>query len=291
MGGLDKTTSRTALTWRVIHDSPLAGSRNMSIDHALAASSAQAAEAGNAAVLRLYSWSRPTVSFGKNEPARDLYLAGASGTLDIDYVRRPTGGRVVLHDAEVTYAVIAPAQALGGARAAYKKINQALSSALTSLGATVSMSGDHTDRDEPATDAAQPADASVTTPPLLPLDAGPCFQSPAPGEVVANGGKLVGSAQAKIGPNLLQHGSIILLGDQSRLTQLRGDGVQHPGPTALADLVDGVDARDVELAVAESMRVTFGGRWTQSTYTREELDTADRLEAERYGNDDWTWRR
>lgn len=256
-----------ALSWRVIRDGPRPGATNMALDHALATEGVE-----GEAVLRLYRWTRPTVSFGRNEPARGRY--GAAGE-DVDWVRRPTGGRAVLHDAEVTYAVVAPAGALGGPRLAYRRINEALAGALASLGAPVALSGP----------------AAVPT-----LDAGPCFQSPAEGEVTTEGRKLVGSAQARVEGALLQHGSILLAGDQTFLDALRTKATATPdgaysAPATLSDLVPDVSFEEVSDAVVRHMQKTFDGAWRTDEYRQAEADTAIRLEYERYGTEAWTWRR
>lgn len=274
-----------ALAWRIIRDGPRPGATNMALDHALAAESVE-----GEAVLRLYGWTRPTVSFGRNEPALDRYgpTAGdAAGERDgettgdtarvedVDWVRRPTGGRAVVHDAEVTYAVVAPAGALGGPRLAYRRINEALAGALASLGAPVALSGP----------------AAVPT-----LDAGPCFQSPAEGEVTTEGRKLVGSAQARVEGALLQHGSILLAGDQTFLEALRTSATGTPGgaytaPATLSDLLPAVAFDDVSDAVVGHMQKTFDGAWRTDEYRQTEVDAAIRLETERYGTEAWTWRR
>jgi len=284
-----------ALSWRIIRDGSLPGARNMALDHALARGLGP-----DQGVLRLYSWARPTVSFGRNEPARCSYSREAAGRLGIDYVRRPTGGRAVLHDAELTYAVIAPIRALGGVRGAYRLINDALAGALRSLGAAVGVA------------------AGAST---LGLNAGPCFQSPADGEVVGGGRKLIGSAQARVDGALLQHGSIILSGDQTRLHELaarpgfnhapdqarldergvdvvssdddewRGMHPWHARPATLLELIGEIDTHDVADAVVAGMGATLGGTWAEGVYEARESAEAERLLAERYGRDDWTWRR
>ncbi len=254
-----------SLTWRVLRDGPTPGARNMALDHALAVGVGE-----GEAVLRLYSWTRPTVSFGRNEPSSGLYSIPEAEQLGIDYVRRPTGGRAVLHDGEVTYLVAAPVREMGGVRAAYTAINEALSEALRSLGAEVGIS----------------AGGATLAP-----DAGPCFQSPAAGEVVTGERKLVGSAQARIGRTLLQHGSIILDGDQSRLGLLHSGAGEVPAPATLRDLIGDVAAGDVSAAVVTQMAARFGGDWTESEYSLVERTEADRLEAERYAREEWTWRR
>ena len=182
------------LRWRLLRDDPLPGARNMALDHALALTLRE-----GAGVLRLYGWSRPTVSFGRNEPASGVYDAGSGDSRGLDFVRRPTGGRAVLHEHELTYSVVVPLRALGGPREAYRRINEALAAGLSALGVDVEVAERGT--------AHRP-------------DAGPCFQEAAPGEVVVNGRKLVGSAQARVGPALLQHGSIVLRTDQSALERL-----------------------------------------------------------------------
>lgn len=256
----------TALTWRVIRDEPLPGATNMALDHALAASLGE-----GEAVLRLYDWERRTVSFGRNEPARGRYSKDAAEARGVDYVRRPTGGRAVLHDAELTYTVVAPVRAWGGLRDAYRLINHALAGALRALGAPVAL-------------------AEETTVPSI--DAGPCFQGPAGGEVTAAGRKLVGSAQCRIEGALLQHGSIILAGDQALLNRLSGKGgEEHVPPATLSGLVGEVSRDQVAESVARAMRGTFGGRWTDGEYTAGERAAAQRLENRRYGREEWTWRR
>lgn len=260
------TVAPVTLRWRVVRDGARSGAENMALDHAVAAGLGH-----DEAVLRLYSWERPTVSFGRNEPVRGRYSVPEAVRLGVDYVRRPTGGRAVLHDAELTYAVVAPARAWGGLRDAYRLINEALAEALGALGAPVMV----------ATEQSTPS-----------LDDGPCFRSPAGGEVTAGGKKLVGSAQCRIDGALLQHGSIILGGDQRLLGHLDEGSVEdHDPPATLSGLVDGVTKAEVVESVTSALRATFDGHWAAGGFTREELATAEKLASERYARADWTWRR
>jgi lipoate-protein ligase A len=277
----------------------------MAIDHALAV-----CLGGDEAVLRLYEWSRPTVSLGRNEPARGVYRT-ASGSVAgpparVDFVRRPTGGRAVAHWRELTYAVVAPTRAWGGLRAAYLAINGALAEALTGLGVPVGLAGarecagGEDRRRRPLHEAPSEADR----PPLRP-DAGPCFRAPAPGEVVAAGRKLVGSAQARLEGALLQHGSILREDDQGLLEGMAagpgGATPTAPGPTAngrslgrpatLRELIGHVSIDALTGQVAMSLRETFGGTWGDEGYRPLEIETAERLEADRYARASWTWRR
>lgn len=273
----------------------------MALDHALAA----CLEEGEA-VLRLYGWSRPTVSFGRNEPARLLY-GETEAAPALDCVRRPTGGRAVVHWRELTYAVVAPLDAWGGLRAAYAAINEGLGTALRALGAAVELAPAPPRAAQPAArgltglsaardPTAQPAARGGGM--VLPPDAGPCFRSPAPGEVTAAGRKLVGSAQARLDGALLQHGSILVEDDQGRLGGLEAGPARvapFDRPASLHELVGHVSIDELADVVAMSLRETFGGTWVAdgapAVYRAGELETAERLEVERYARDAWTWRR
>jgi lipoate-protein ligase A len=268
MDGLDETEARDAtLRWRLIVDEEASsGSRNMALDHALA----ECLEPGEG-VVRLYRWDPPTISFGRNEPSRDRYDRARAEREGFGFVRRPTGGRAVLHDAEVTYAVVAPLRALGGLREAYEGINRGLVAGLREVGVRAQVE----------------AGGVVLAP-----DAGPCFQVPAPGEVTVGGRKLVGSAQVRLGGALLQHGSVILRGDQGAVTRLSGGGEDPAPPATVAELIDdGVDDAAVTAALADGLRLALGGIWNEGAYRSWEKDVADRLEGDRYAREDWTWRR
>ena len=252
----------------------------MAWDHTLA----RALPAGRG-VVRLYRWIRPTLSFGRNEPAREAFDPDRVAARGVDVVRRPTGGRAVLHDQEVTYAVVAPIRSLGGARAVYRKVNQGLVEGLAELGASVALAGPG---------------------PALPPDAGPCFQEAAEGEVVAGARKLVGSAQVRVGTAVLQHGSILLGDGQGRIEALKRAGSEtDPGPGG-SDPVDagglrGLLGRDVTpgevvAAVSAGLRRVLGGDWrpTRAGASLEETDLPSDPEPEllaRYRSPEWSWRR
>jgi len=242
----------------------------MALDHALAEHVA-AAGGGTDAVVRFYSWSPHTISFGRHEPAAGRYDLEGARAEGLGFVRRPTGGRAVLHAEEVTYGVMLPERALGGARAAYRRIHRGLVEGLRLLGVRAELA----------------AEGVVLAP-----DAGPCFRTPAPGEVVTAGRKIVGSAQVRLGHALLQHGSVILSGDQSALARLSGVHEDAPPPASVtAELGRRVDEREVRDTLAEGLRLALGGRWDEGDYRPPELRRADELEDERYARDGWTWRR
>src|SRR3989475_71348 len=172
--------------------SGLSGAENMAWDQALL----DEAERTGRASLRLYRFKPPCISFGRNEPARERYDPDAIARLGCDVVRRPTGGRAVWHEHEVTYAVAAPVAAFGSLRHAYHTIHERIAAALRSLGADATLAPH------------QPPPASRVDQPTS------CFATPVGGEVLVAGRKLVGSAQVRKGNAFLQHGSILLDGSQ-----------------------------------------------------------------------------
>jgi len=260
------STDGAPLRWRlIIQEEPQPGPLNMALDHAMAESAGP-----GQGVLRLYGWRPHTVSFGRNEPARGVYDVGVAEREGLAFVRRPTGGRAVLHAHEVTYCAVLPVGAFGGLREAYVRINQGLVEGLRALGcpAEVALGGK-----------------------ALPPHAGPCFQAPAPGEVVLSGRKLVGSAQVRIGDAILQHGSVILGGDQSALARLTGAGADPAPPATLESVAGPRPWREVAEALATGLGLALGGAWSQGEVTPQDEAAALRFAQERYATDAWTWRR
>lgn len=257
---------------RIVHGAA-DGARNMATDEALM----EAAREGGM-VLRFYRWDPPSLSLGRNQEARDLFDPEAADRRGIDIVRRPTGGRAVFHHRELTYAVTAPAGRWGGLRASYRRINRALLTGLSRLGADVAAAGR-----SPSGRAPGPSGRA-------------CFRDPLPGEIVAAGRKLVGSAQWREGGALLQHGSLLLHDDQGVVEALRreaaGAGARRPsGAASLADLLPDRPAHDrlVE-ALTAGMVEEFGLERVDSELGGRERRRARDLEA-RYRDPEWTWRR
>jgi lipoate-protein ligase A len=217
--------------WRLLTTRPLPGAENMALDEALM----ERARATGECVLRVYAWSAPTLSLGRNQRARGEYDTGRAAELGVTFVRRPTGGRAVLHFREVTYSVTAPAAALGDLAAAYAAINTLLVAGLRVLGVEARV--------------AQPTSRALRPGPL------PCFEAPAAGEIVAGGRKLVGSAQWRDRGAILQHGSILVEDDQSLAAALlRRPTAAPPRAATLAALLGRAPAHDeVAAALARSL--------------------------------------
>jgi lipoate-protein ligase A len=253
-------------SWRTLLSPPLTGAENMACDVALM----ERARATGEAVVRVYSWTAPTLSFGRNQktagydPAR-LAQAG------IDVVRRPTGGRAILHHREITYSVTAPAEPGEPIAAAYEWINELLLAALLALGVDAEI-------------ARRARRAGRAPPP----DANPCFATAAPGEITADGRKLVGSAQYREGGAMLQHGSILVEDDQSALAALAGTARQEPPATLAQALGRAPHPRELYDALCNVM--TAAGVDAEPLSASELADATAR-HAAAFLDSQWTWRR
>ena len=146
------------------------------------------------AFLRLYAWDPPALSLGFHEHARivDTEAAGRDG---VDVVRRPTGGRVVLHKSDLTYTVVLPMAPAGGAGGGpagvagiYRLVSECIVRGLNTIGPELAI-----DRGK----VRAGLDGSK-----------PCFASTSRYEITHRGRKVVGSAQRVGRRSVLQHGSI-----------------------------------------------------------------------------------
>lgn len=244
--------------------------------------------AGAPPVLRLYRWSRPTLSFGRNQPAQGLYDQAAAVERGIGFVRRPTGGQAVLHDDELTYAVAAPVSMLGKPRRAYQAINAALVAGLRSLGLDAHL----------AEHGSPGAGSEVAAANAAHDWAAACFRTPAPGEVVAGGRKLVGSAQRTEARTILQHGSILVSGSQAAVEELFVNGVGSHGAgaarsgwtTVAAELGRRPGWPELAAAIAHGFREVLGISLAPDELAAHEIEDARRL-AGRFASATWTWRR
>ena len=107
---------------------------------------------------------------------------------------------------------------------------------------------------------------------------------------MAAGRKLIGSAQVRIEKRVLQHGSIILDGDQEALRRLRGDREAVAPPATLRTLLGGVpEITLLHASLLQGLEETLGGRWGADEYRSDEKMAAERLEAH-YEDSGWTWR-
>ena len=255
----------------IVEPAPLRGAWNMAVDEHLF----RLAGDSPRTFLRFYRWERPTASLGYSQEASrvvDVEFCRAHG---IDIVRRMTGGKLVLHDREVTYSMASANTEVFTAtlRESYHLISQALLRGLERLGIS-----------------ARPAEAS---PPAYIKGTMPCFAFPARDEIEIGGRKIIGSAQKRTGPLFLQHGSIPLEKDEALLAAVSrpGESPESLGMTSLSEAL----GRPVDFDAAVGPLVQgfadfFGVGFERFTLSPAGREAVRALEASRYASDSWTFR-
>lgn len=266
--------------WRLILSPPLDGATNMALDHALA----RAAGRGDAPpTLRFYRWQPACLSLGyfqRLERDADQAACAAEG---VGIVRRPTGGRAILHDQEVTYGLAAPAGTPGlGGRIldSYRTISAALLAGLRELGVAAEWAAQ-------AAAGRGPAGGHSAA----------CFDSPGDFEIVAGGRKLLGSAQTRTGGAVLQHGTLLLSADAARLHRLLRLPPELPADAlaarmaALDELIPAPSWQAAVAALVAGFERSWGLAFEQGEPTAAEWALAAELREQRYANPAWTARR
>ena len=179
------------MKWRFIPFRQFNAFENMAIDEAIFRENQRR---DTPPTLRFYGWSPPSVSLGYFQVTYREIDVEACISAHIDIVRRPTGGKAVLHEHDITYAVVAkesyhlfPPNILG----TYRIISGCIADALSELGINAEMF----------------ADGRVSGEDLLKAV---CFSSPSNYELLVDKRKICGSAQVRSRGVFLQHGSILL---------------------------------------------------------------------------------
>jgi lipoate-protein ligase A len=264
--------------WRLLLSPPASGAENMALDEALMCR----ARATREWTLRVYFWSSPTLSFGRNQVARGGYRPDELRRHAIDCVRRPTGGRAILHHREITYSVTGPQDGAGDLRESYGRINRLLVDGLRALGVAATV----VPRTAQPVPDARP-DRALDRPGLL-----PCFDHPSIGEITVAGRKLAGSAQWRGDGAFLQHGSILVDDDQMQIASLlTAPAPAVPAPATLRQALGRAPApSEVAAALFDAVR-----RLEDASAAPLEPDATlaehARVLRERYLDDRWTWRR
>ncbi len=283
--------------WRMFNDLDLPGAVNMAVDEALL----ESVIGGGQPVVRFYSWRPAALSLGVNQPVGEIDCEECANR-GFSVVRRITGGRAVLHQHELTYSVIASEsdpRVSGGVIESYRKISAALVEGLQSLGTTVTLaqpnralfraisaSRHYNSLDE----LAQSSHGAI------------CFDSASAYELTAHGKKLVGSAQARRGGALLQHGSILLDIDWdswvSVFAYASDAGRQRARqklPMRMTSLREelgrAVTAEEVQTALKRGFENTLAISLEAAALSDGEATAAGRFEQEKFGAEAWTARK
>lgn len=272
----------TQSAWRLLISPQSDGAWNMAVDEAILKVSSQREVLPT---LRLYTWEPACLSLGYAQPANDVDF----DRLDSNgwhIVRRPTGGRAILHTDELTYAVIAPhsePRLARGVLESYQVLSKALLRALDLINIPAE-----------AISNPQAQSASDTTDPI-------CFEVPSNFEITYKGKKLIGSAQARKKEGVLQHGTLPLFGDLTRITQVLNFQDEAKRLQAAERLlshaitVEGALGRRISWdqaaqAFIEGFKETLNLNLIPSGLSKDEIKLTEELARNKFSNDEWTYK-
>ena len=270
----------TVATWRLLRSAPADGATHMAVDEAIL----RAVAAGSVPpTLRFYAWEPACLSLGRAQPVADVDLP-ALRAAGFDLVRRPTGGKAILHVDELTYSVVVPQEdprVAGGIVESYRRLSTGLVRGLERLGIVDLVADQRVENRR--------------------LEGPVCFEVPSDYEITVGGRKLVGSAQMRARGVVLQHGALPLYGDITRICPLLA---AHPDPArvrarattveeALGSVGSAQDRRTVTWdeaadAVAAGFAEALDLDLEPGALTDEEHAWAEELRTGRYATDDWT---
>lgn len=234
--------------------------------------------------LRLFAWQPACLSLGYAQTVADIDRQRLVQR-GWDLVRRPTGGKAILHTDELTYSVTGPQtepRLAGSVLESYRRLSAALLKALHLLGI--------------------PAESQAE---VLPSDSGQkgpvCFEVPSNYEITVAGKKLIGSAQARRREGVLQHGTLPLFGDLTRITAVLAFAGEAERSRAAERLTRRATTAEIVLgyplawntaahAFATAFAQTLDLAFTPASLTPAELARATELEQEKYNHPSWTER-
>ena len=233
--------------------------------------------------LRLFDWYPACLSLGYAQPYSDVDHARLQER-GWGIVRRPTGGRAILHTDELTYSVVAPqseAHVAGPLLESYNRLARALLHAVRKLGVDAHMTVD----EEANRNSVNPV----------------CFEAPSAYEITVDGKKLIGSAQARRKQGVLQHGSLPLRGDLRRITEV----LAYPDAAKRAEAAERLVMRATTVesvlhrivswneaaeAFEEGFKTALGLRFERGRLSEPECERTRALVVEKYGLSEWTER-
>lgn len=248
--------------WRLLDTVAMPASLNMAIDKALLEMHARNE---SPATLRFYQWSPPAVSLGYFQRRHSIDLA-ACRKAGLDLVRRPTGGRAVLHLNDLTYSVVAGVEE-GIPRSlpnAYRLLCEGLLAGFRLLGFEA----------ESGQEKTRSSQSDI------------CFMRTAIGDIVFLGKKFLGNAQTWTGSSMLQHGSITLSPQgQTWSDILKADipkeTLRDKIKTATTSLEEilcrSMNLDEIKAGLTEGMARTLGADFCRAGLTPEELQLAKQI--------------
>ena len=255
----------------------------MAVDEAILVAVAQ----GEAEpTIRFYGWEPACLSIGYAQPMNGDVDVASCASHGVDCVRRPTGGRAILHTDELTHSLVAPAadpRITGDVLETYRRLSAGLVLGLRALG----VAADQSPGESAAGRETSPA----------------CFEAPSRYEITFAGRKLVGSAQMRRRDVVLQHGSLPLMGDVARICDYLWASSDTERTAALRRelraraisleeaLGHAVPFEQVAQALADGFARVLNLRLIPGSLSTVERAIAERLRREKYGDREWNLRR
>jgi lipoyl(octanoyl) transferase len=268
--------------WRLLYTPPSTGVWNMAVDESILE---HIHRGKSQPTLRLYAWNPPCLSLGHAQPFTDVDMERVKAR-GWDVVRRLTGGRAILHTDELTYSVTASADEpnlAGSVLESYNRLAQALMYAMREL-------------DLPVEIKEETGHANNVT------DTNPvCFEVPSTYEITVDGKKLIGSAQARKKEGVLQHGTLPLTGDLTRICQ----ALVFKDKTARENAAKRLLARATTVESISGLETTWetaaqafvhgfetqlGIHFQRGEMSKSESERAEELVREKYAHSSWTER-
>ncbi|MCM2980797.1 lipoate--protein ligase family protein [Niallia circulans] len=274
-------------TWRFIDSGNHSPSFNMALDEALLEWHSKGVFPP---VIRFYGWNPATLSIGYFQKVEKEIDLDAVKELGLGFVRRPTGGRGVLHEHELTYSVIVSEEHPNMPKTvteAYRVISEGILKGFHFLGLDAYFAVPKTE--EQRNNLKSPRSAV-------------CFDAPSWYELVVEGRKVAGSAQTRQQGVILQHGSILLDLDEDKLFRLfkyPNERVKERMQKAFkskAVAINELTTRNITIEMAKEafkkgFEVGLNIQLENYQLTDEELGYVEKIAKEKYEKDEWNFRR
>jgi len=273
--------------WHFINSGKCTASYNMALDEALLE---WHSKGEISPVLRFYEWSPATLSIGYFQSVdKEIDMAKVKEH-GLGFVRRPTGGRGVLHEHELTYSVIVSEDYPNMPETvteAYRVISGGLLEGFRNLGLEANFSIPDTERSREG---------------LKNPKSGVCFDAPSWYELVVEGKKVAGSAQTRQKGVILQHGAILLSLDEEKLISLfkfRTEELRARVRRSLPEKAIAIDRLSKEPVTIDDCVKAFSAGFETSlnislepfVLTEQQEQYVKEIEERKYGNDEWTFRK
>ena len=256
--------------WRLIDTDSCKAAYNMALDEAIATA---VRKDKSPPTLRLYGWTTSSVSIGCFQKISDVDKEYCFQKR-IPIVRRPTGGRAILHNDEITYSFSVKTTSgifSKGLLNSYKMISKAFVLAFSRIG--------------PIPELTLHRETRYVRSPL-------CFQSTSYGEITISNMKVIGSAQKRWTEGLLQQGSIPYHIDKDKMMKIFILKSSSPEVLkGLKEIIPGLNPADFKNSIKMAFEETFDIKLMPSYPSQEELSLAEELEAKKYLSSQWNFQR